>query len=80
MKTADARKFLGTLAHAAAELAALDAFTAAADAFAAVGYHNEEFVDAALNDYETLVRLKLGRYPEPGAAVDPSPGGPLGRL
>jgi hypothetical protein len=52
----------------------------AADAFVAVGYRNEEFVGAALNDFQTLVRLGLGRYPEPGAPVDPSPGGPLGRL
>jgi hypothetical protein len=80
MKTAEARKFLGTLTYATAELAALDAFTAAVNAFVAVGYRNEGFVDAALNDYQTLVRLNLGRYPEPGTPVDPSPGGPLGRL
>jgi hypothetical protein len=80
LKTAEARKFLGALSGVTADLAAFAAFTAAADAFVAVGYHNEEFVGAALNDYDTLVRLKLGRYPEPGEPVDPSPGGPLGPL
>jgi hypothetical protein len=80
MKTAEARKYLGALTHVTADLAALNAFTAAADAFVAVGYHNEGFVGAALNDYNTLVRLKLGRYPEPGDPIDPSPGGPLGPL
>jgi hypothetical protein len=80
MKTAEARKYLGALTHVTADLAALNAFTAAADAFVSVGYHNEGFVGAALNDYNTLVRLKLGRYPEPGDPIDPSPGGPLGPL
>ena len=50
------------------------------DAFTSVGYHNEDFVNAALDDYDRLLRLKLGRYPEPGEPIDPSPGGPLGRL
>ena len=58
----------------------MNAFTAAAEAFVSVGYRNEDFVDAALSDYDKLVRLELGRYPEPGAPVDPSPGGPLGPL
>ena len=80
LKTAEARKFLGALTRVTADLAALAAFTAAADAFASVGYHNEDFVNAALNDYDRLLRLKLGRYPEPGEPIDPSPGGPLGRL
>ncbi|HEY2157632.1 MAG TPA: hypothetical protein VGH33_18530 [Isosphaeraceae bacterium] len=79
-KTAEARKFLGALAHVTADLAALDAFTAAVDAYDAIGYRNEEFVAAALNDYDRLLRLKLGRYPEPGEPIDPSPDGPLGRL
>ena len=70
----------GALTHVTADLAALNAFTAAAGAFVSVGYHNEDFVGAALRDYDTLVRLELGRYPEPGAPVDPSPGGPLGPL
>jgi hypothetical protein len=79
-KTAEARKFLGGLATVTADLAALSAFTAAVDAFVSVGYHNEDFVAAARNDYDTLVRLRLGNYPEAGAPVDPSPCGPLGRL
>ena len=78
--TPKAGRFLGALTHMTADLAALNAFTAAADAFVSVGYRNEDFVDSALNDYATLVRLKLGRYPEPGAPVDPSPSGPLGPL
>jgi hypothetical protein len=80
LKTAEARKFLGALTYVTADLAALAAFTAAVDAFTSVGYHNEDFVNAALNDYDRLLRLKLGRYPEPGEPIDPSPGGPLGRL
>lgn len=80
LKTAEARKFLGAVTGVTADLADLAAFTAAADAFAAVGYHNEDFVNAALNDYGKLVHLRLGRYPETGAPVDPSPAGPLGPL
>jgi hypothetical protein len=80
LKTAEARKFLGALTYVTADLAALAAFTAAADAFTSVGYHNEDFVNAALNDYDLLLRLKLGRYPEPGEPIDPSTGGPLGPL
>ena len=74
------REVLGALTHVTADLAALNAYTAAADAFVSVGYRNEDFVNAALSDYDTLVRLNLGRYPEPGDPVDPSPGGPLGPL
>src|SRR5512135_34691 len=79
-RTAEARKFLGALAHVAADLAALNAFTAAAEAYGAVGLHNERYVSAALRDYDTLLRLQLGSYPEPGAPIDPAPGGPLGPL
>jgi hypothetical protein len=71
---------IGAIEHLTVDLAALDAFTAAVEAYDAVGYHNEEFVAAALNDYDRLLRLKLGRYPEPGDPIDPSPSGPLGRL
>ena len=80
LKTAQARKLLGGLATVTADLAALSAFTAAVEAFAAVGYHNDEFVAAARNDYQTLLHLGLGRYPEAGAPVDPAPAGPLGPL
>ena len=79
-QTIEAGRFLGALSHTTAELAAMNAFTAAAEAFVSVGYRNEHFVDSALKDYHTLVGLELGRYPEPGAPVDPSPGGPLGPL
>jgi hypothetical protein len=73
-------KALGVVAHVTADLAAMNAYSAAAGAFLSVGYHNEDFVTAALSDYDRLVRLNLGRYPEPGDPVDPSPGGPLGPL
>ncbi len=76
-RTAEARKFLGALAHVTADLAALNAFTAAADPFVSVGYHNQSFVDATLCDYDRLVHLKLGRDPEPGSPGAPSPDGPL---
>jgi hypothetical protein len=58
----------------------MNAYTAAAEAFVSVGYRNEDFVDSALKDYDTLVRLELGRYPKLGNPVDPSPDGPLGPL
>jgi hypothetical protein len=78
--TVEAARFRGTLTHVTAELAAMNAFTAAAEAFVSVGYRNEHFVDAALKDYHALVCLELGRYPELGHPIDPSPGGPLGPL
>ncbi len=80
LRTPEARAFLGRLATATAELAALEAFTAAEEAFTAVGYHNEDFVGAARNDYDKLLRLRLGRYPEAGEPIDSSPSGPLGPL
>jgi hypothetical protein len=78
LKTAKARKFFGAVTAVTADLAALNAFTAAVEAYDAVGYHNEEFVAAAVNDYNRLLRLELGSYPEAGGPIDPSPGGPLG--
>jgi hypothetical protein len=80
LRTPEARRPLSRWAAVTADLAALSAFTAAVDAFASVGYHNDDFVAAARGDYDALVRLRPGRYPEAGAPVDPSPGGPLGRL
>lgn len=77
-QTVEAGRFRGALSHVTADLAAMNAFTAAAEAFVSIGYRNEHFVDSALKDYRTLVDLELGRYPEPGNPVDPSPGGPLG--
>lgn len=79
-ETPGARRSPGAFAHVTADIAAMSAFTAAADAFLSVGHHNEEFVYAALADYHKLVGLKLGSYPEVGTPVDPSPGGPLGPL
>lgn len=74
------RKSIESIEHVTVDRAALDAFTAAADAYSAVGYENEDFVAAALKDYNRLLQLRLGRYAEPGEPIDPSPGGPLGRL
>jgi hypothetical protein len=62
------------------DLAALSAFTAAADGVAAVGVHFEPYVSAALNDYDKLLRLNLGDYPDLGDPIDPSTRGPLGPL
>ena len=79
-KTGEARKFFGGLATVTADLAALGAFTAAVGPSASSDDYNEDFVAAARTDYDTLVRLRLGHYPEAGAPVDPSSGGPLGPL
>jgi hypothetical protein len=80
LKKEEVRRILGTLSHVTADLATLNAFTAAATAYRSAGCHNEDFVRAALNDYNALLRLQLGRYPEVGEPVDPSPLGPLGPL
>jgi hypothetical protein len=79
-RNAGARKFLVSLESTTADLAAMSAFTAAAEAYDAVGLENEAFVAASLNDYDHLCRLNLGRYPEPGEPIDPSPSGPLGAI
>jgi hypothetical protein len=68
------------LQHVTADLAAFNAYSAAAGAFLSVGFNNEDFIGSAMRDYDILVRLQLGRYPEPGVPVDPSPSGPLGPL
>jgi hypothetical protein len=67
LKSVEARKFRHAVADVSVELTALMAFTAAMEAIDAVGYQNEEFVAAVLNDYNRLLGLKLG-----------SPRGPLG--
>ena len=67
------------LANVAADLAARDAFTAAVDAAGAAG-HADKFTKAAVEDYQALLRLGLGSYPEAGQPIDPSPAGPLGEL
>jgi hypothetical protein len=67
------------LADVTANLAALEAFTAAMEAAAATG-HADDFINAAVADYETLLRLDLGSYPQAGRPIDPSSMGPLGPL
>ncbi len=67
------------LADIKAGVAALDAFTAAVDASAAVGY-SDNFIKGATGDYDRLLRLNLGSYPRAGQPIDPSPNGPLGPL
>jgi hypothetical protein len=67
------------LANVAADLAARDAFTAAVDAAVAAGF-GDEFIKGAMQDYQSLLKLGLGRYPEAGQTIDPSRAGPLGEL
>ncbi len=67
------------LADVAADLAARDAFTAAVDAAGAAG-HADKFTNGAVQDYQALLKLELGCYPEAGQPIDPSPAGPLGDL
>ena len=77
--TAEARSFLSRLANDTADLAALDAFTAAVEAADAVG-RDDAFIGGAVRDYERLLGLRLGSYPQAGQPIDPSPDGPLGPL
>jgi hypothetical protein len=67
------------LENVAADLAARDAFTAAVDAAVAAGF-GDKFIKRAMQDYQTLLKLKLGLYPDAGQPIDPSPAGPLGEL
>jgi hypothetical protein len=67
------------LANVAADLAARDAFTAAVDAAVAAGF-GDEFIKKAMQDYQALLKLGLGLYPEAGQPIDPSATGPLGKL
>jgi hypothetical protein len=67
------------LADVTADLAAREAFTAAMEAAAATG-HADDFVNAGIADYEKLLQLDLGSYPEAGNPIDPSSKGPLGPL
>ncbi len=53
------------LADVAADLAARAAFTAAFEAVAAER-HADSFITAAIADYEKLIQLGLGKYPEAG--------------
>ena len=78
-RTPEARSFRSRLASDTAELVALDAFTAAVEAANAVA-HDDAFLRGAVRDYERLLGLHLGTYPQAGRPIDPSPDGPLGRL
>jgi hypothetical protein len=78
-KTPEARSYRSRLANDTAELVALDAFTAAVEAADAVA-HDDAFMRGAIQDYERLLSLDLGHYPEAGRPIDPSPDGPLGPL
>jgi hypothetical protein len=60
-----------------AELAAADAFLAAFEAVGVEG-HTDAFVMAAVEDYEKLLRLDLGGFPDAGKPLDLSSKGPLG--
>jgi hypothetical protein len=73
------RGILPHLADLSADNTALEAFTAAVEASDAVNYANE-FIQGAAADFERLKSLNLGRYPDPGQPIDPSPKGPLGPL
>jgi hypothetical protein len=65
------------LADVTADMAAREAFLAALEAVAADG-HSDAFINAAVDDYQKLLRLDLGSYPHAGKPIDPSSRGPLG--
>ena len=67
------------LADVTADLAARDAFLAALEAVGAEG-HSDTFIKAAVEDYQKLLRLDLGSYPQEGKPIDPSSRGPLGPM
>ena len=78
-KTPEARSYLSRLADDTADIVALDAFTAAVEAADAVAF-DDAFMRGAIQDYERLLSLHLGTYPQAGQPIDPSPDGPLGPL
>ena len=67
------------LADITADQAAWAAFTATVEAAGADG-HTDPFLKGAIEDYEKLLRLDLGSYPQAGKPIDPSTNGPLGPL
>jgi hypothetical protein len=77
--TPEARNFRSRLANDTAELVAMDAFTAAVEAADAAAF-DDPFMRGAIHDYERLLGLNLGTYPQAGQPIDPSPNGPLGPL
>lgn len=78
-ETPEARSYLSHLANVSADVVALDAFTAAVEAADAVAFA-DTFMRGAIQDYERLLGLHLGAYPQAGRPIDPSPDGPLGPL
>ena len=77
--TPEARSYLSRLEKDTADIVALDAFTAAVEAANAVAL-DDTFMRGAIQDYERLLGLHLGTYPQAGQPIDPSPDGPLGPL
>jgi hypothetical protein len=77
--TPEARNYFSHLANVTAEVVALDAFTAAVEAANAATY-DDAFMRGAVQDFEMLLGLHLGTYPQAGQPIDPSPDGPLGPL
>jgi hypothetical protein len=67
------------LADVTADLAARGAFMAAEKAAGADG-HCDALIKGAVEDYQELLRLDLGSYPQAGKPIDPSSNGPLGSL
>jgi hypothetical protein len=79
MHTPEARSFLSRLEKDTADIAALDAFTTAVEAADAAAF-DDAFMRGAIRDYERLLGLHLGTYPQAGQSIEPSPDGPLGPL
>jgi hypothetical protein len=67
------------LADVTADIAARDTFMAAVKATGAGG-HSDAMIKAAVADYQKLLGLDLGSYPQAGSPIDPSSMGPLGQL
>jgi len=70
---------LPQLANLTADLAGRNAFLAALEAVGADG-HSDAFINAAIEDFQKLLRLDLGSYPQAGNPIDPSARGPLGPM
>ena len=68
--TPEARSYLSHLANVTADIVALDAFTAAVEAADAVAF-DDTFMRGAIQDYERLLGLHLGTYPQAGATYRP---------
>jgi hypothetical protein len=67
------------LADLSADLTARDAFTAALTA-ADADARSDTFIKRGVDDYQKLLELNLGSYPQAGEPIDPSSKGPLGPL